>query len=115
MTQLFEALYQRVIPRDRLDASIGMNKIRAAIAHVRNRNLLPYDQRSRESCPTARRFLLNGTLRVTNGSLHDFLKRFLHRIWFYLEEERMKLLNNISGNTADRCIACHFPKLVAAH
>src|SRR6266498_23744 len=115
MTQLFEALYKRMVARDRLDASIRMYKVSAAITHMCNRNLLSHDQRCGESSSAPRCFLLDSALRVANSRLHNFLERLLHHIGFDVEEVWMKFLNNVSRHTSDGGIACHFAELMTAH
>src|SRR5689334_5286413 len=98
MTQLLEALYKRMVTRDRFDASIRMNEVGATVTNMGNRNLLPHDEGGGEGCSAAGCFLLDGALRVANGSLHDLLKGFFHRVRFDMEEVGMKFLNDISGN-----------------
>src|SRR5512141_1301993 len=104
-----------MVPRDRLDPSIGINKVSTAIAHMRNRDLLPDDQCRCQGCAAAGRFLLDGALCFTNCGLHNLLEGLFHRIGFDVEEVGMKLADNMPGNAANGSIACHFTELMSAH
>src|SRR5687767_6626086 len=115
MTQFLKAFHQRVIPRDRFNPSIGINKVGAAIADMSNRNLLAKHECGSQGGSAPRSFSLDGALGLAYSCLHDLLKRFVHCVRFDMEEIRMKLAEHIPGHSTDRRIACHFSELVSTH
>src|SRR5690349_2496263 len=115
MPQFFEPLDERVIARDRLEAPVRIDKVSPTIADMSDGNLLPEHKRGSQCGPATRGLTLDRALCFTDGSLHDLLEGFVHRIGLDVKEIGMELAQDIARHGTDGRITRHFSKLVATH
>ena len=115
MSEFFQTFDQRVVARNDFCTPIGVNMVRTAIPDVCNGGLLTEYQSCCQSGAAAWRFILNGPLRIFDGSLHHLLQGFIRLGLVHSKQVRVKLFHNVAGYYANGGIAGNLPVLMSTH